>query len=314
MGEEGLPARILALRAGSALAYAPVEKTTAPGQVSLEEMKRLYRAGKLNVRTQVFGVVGNPIGHSLSPRMQNAAFVSCKMNAVFLPFLVRELRDFLNAIDPLGVRGFSVTIPYKQQIMRHLDECDPLAAEIGAVNTVKLRRGELHGYNTDYFGVLSALKARIPLPGSRVLILGSGGAARAVAFALARNGATVYICSRRPERAKSLARAVGGESIPRAPLRREKFDLIVNATPVGMFPDTNASPLEAFELNCHLLFDIIYRPLKTKLMQLAGRRGIETVSGLEMFLAQGMAQFEIWTGKSAPEAVMRSAILDALKQ
>ncbi|MGH9703106.1 MAG: shikimate dehydrogenase [Candidatus Acidiferrales bacterium] len=314
MGEAGLPARVLALRSGSALAYAPVQNSTAPGQVSLQEMKQLYRAGGLNSRTQVHGLIGNPVGHSLSPRMQNNAFVARKMNAVFLPFLVRELPDFLDAIGPLGIRGFSVTIPFKQKILPRLDRCDPLAAEIGAVNTVKVRGGKLHGYNTDYLGVLRALKGRIALAGSRVLILGAGGAARAVAFALARQGAAIHLCARRPERAKVLARAVGGASIPRAGLKHENFDLIVNATPVGMFPYTDASPLETAELNCRLLFDIIYRPLETKLMQLARRRGIETVSGLEMFLSQGMAQFEIWTGKPAPESVMRRTVLEALKK
>ena len=314
MGEAGFPARVLALRAGSALAYAPVENSTAPGQVSLEEFKRVYRAGNLNSRTRVFGVIGNPVSHSLSPRMQNAAFAARKVNAVFLPFQVRELPDFLKALQPLGISGFSVTIPYKQQIMRFLRHCDPLAMEIGAVNTVIVRGRALHGYNTDYIGVLRALKHRIALSGARVLILGAGGAARAAAFALAREGPFVSICARRPQRAKALARAVGGEAISRPQLQREEFDLIVNATPVGMYPHSEESPLESAELNCRLLFDIVYRPLKTKLMQLAERRGIETVSGLEMFLAQGMAQFEIWTGKSAPESAMRRAVLDALKK
>ena len=166
MGEAGLPARVLALRAGSALAYAPVENSTAPGQVSLQDMKRLYRAGALNSRTQVYGLIGDPVGHSLSPRMQNNAFGARKMNAVFLPFLVRDLPDFLDAIGPLGIRGFSVTIPFKQKILRRLDRCDPLAADIGAVNTVKVRGGKLHGYNTDYLGVLRALKGRIALAGA----------------------------------------------------------------------------------------------------------------------------------------------------
>jgi 3-dehydroquinate dehydratase/shikimate dehydrogenase len=313
MSEAGLPARILALRAGSALAYAPVENATAAGQVTLEEMKQLYRADNLNSRTRVYGVIGDPVSHSLSPRMQNAAFRSRGINAVFVPFRVRELRDFLGAIAPLGIVGFSVTLPHKQRVLRYLDDCDPLAAAIGAVNTVVVRGGgKLFGYNTDYVGVLRALECRIPLRGSRALIYGAGGAARAVAFALAQGGAVVCICARRMERARALARAVGGEAIPRARLRREYFDAIVNATPVGMHPDADESPLKALELNCRLVFDTIYRPLETKLLRLAKRRGIETVSGLEMFLAQGMAQFEIWTGERAPAGVMRRAVIKAL--
>ena len=314
MGEVALPARVLALREGSALAYAPVENATAPGQATLEAMKHLYRADALRRKTRVYGVIGDPIRHSLSPVMQNTGFQARKMDAVFLPFLVRDLRDFLRAIRPFGISGFSVTIPHKQSILRHLDDCDPMAAAIGAVNTVVVRgAGKLYGYNTDYVGVLRALERRIPLRGSRALIFGAGGAARAVAFALAESGASVCICARRMAQAKALARAVEGEAVERPRLRREFFDAIINATPVGMYPHSANSPLSAAELNCRLVFDSIYRPRTTKLLQLAGRRGIETVSGVEMFVAQGTAQWEIWTGERAPEAAMRRAVLHALR-
>jgi len=313
MGDVASPARLLALREGSALAYAPVENATAPGQVSLDAMKNLFRADKLRRKTRVYGVIGNPISHSLSPQLQNAGFQARRMDAVYLPFLVADLPDFLDAIELLGIRGFSVTLPHKQRILRHLDDCDPMAAAIGAVNTVVVRGGgRLYGYNTDYVGVLRALERRMPLRGSRVLILGAGGSARAVAFALAQSGASVCISARRPEKAEALARAVEGEAVQRARIRREFFDAIVNATPVGMHPHVARSPLEARELNCRLIFDLIYRPLVTRLLQLAARRGIETVSGLDMFLAQGTAQWEIWTGERAPVAPMRRAVLRAL--
>jgi len=315
MGEIGLPARILALRHGSALAYAAVGKKTAPGQLTLEEMKRLYRADRLDRRTRVYGVIGDPVTHSLSPLMHNTAFQARRVNAVYLPFLVRDLRDFLGAIRPLGVAGFSVTLPHKERILRHLDDCDPLAAKIGAVNTVVMRGGgKLYGYNTDYVGVLRALERRVRLMGSRVLLLGAGGAARAVAFALAQGGAIVAVCARRAERARRLARAVGGEAIERRHLRSEFFDAIVNTTPVGMHPRAGVSPLEARELNTRLVFDVVYRPLRTRLLQLAARRRIETVSGVEMFLAQGAAQWEIWMGARAPEAAMRKVVLAALRR
>ncbi|MGH9776350.1 MAG: shikimate dehydrogenase [Candidatus Acidiferrales bacterium] len=315
MGEVALPARILALREGSALAYAPVETAIAPGQISLDEMKNLYRADRLDRRTRVYGVIGDPVSHSLGRVLHNAGFHARRVNAVYLPFLVRDLRDFLSAIRPFGIRGFSVTLPHKEGILRHLDECDPLAERIGAVNTVVVRgSGELVGYNTDYVGVLRALERRVTLGGSRVLILGAGGAARAVAFALAQGHATVYVCARRMKRAEVLARAVGGEAIPRSQLKREAFDAIVNATPVGMHPRLNESPLAVGELNCRLVFDLIYRPRETKLLQLARRRGIETVSGLVMFLAQGAAQWEIWMGERAPEAAMHRAVAAALRR
>ncbi|MGA9732061.1 MAG: NAD(P)-binding domain-containing protein, partial [Candidatus Acidiferrales bacterium] len=170
-----------------------------------------------------------------------------------------------------------------------------------------------YGYNTDYVGVLRALERRIPLRGSRALIFGAGGAARAVAFALAESGASVCICARRMAQAQALARAVEGEAVERPRLQREFFDAIINATPVGMYPRVASSPLNASELNCRLVFDLIYRPRTTKLLQLAARRGIETISGVEMFVAQGTAQWEIWTGERAPEAAMRRAVLRALR-
>ena len=314
MGDVVLPLRCLALREGSSLSYGSVENATAPGQVSLADVKDLFRIDQITSKTSVYGVIGDPIAHSLSPQLQNAGFQARKINAVYFPFLVHDLRDFLAAIKPLGIRGFSVTLPYKRKILRYLDNCDPLAAAIGAVNTVVVRgSNKLYGYNTDYVGVLRALQERVILARCRVLILGAGGSARAVAFALVQSGASVCICARRPEEARKLARAVGGQALSRARLRTEFFDAIVNATPVGMYPQTARSPLAAHELNCRLVFDLIYRPVKTKLLQLAARCGIETVSGLEMFLAQGIAQWEIWTGQRAPAAAMRKAVLDALR-
>jgi len=314
MGDVGLPARILALREGSALAYAPVEEATAPGQVSLDEMLHLYRVHQLTRATRVYGVIGDPIGHSLSPLLHNTGFAAGRIDAVYLPFLVHDLRDFLRAILDLGVRGFSVTLPHKQTILKYLKECDPLAAEIGAVNTVVVRRdGSLHGSNTDYVGVLQALEEKLPIKNSRMLIFGAGGAARATAFALARAGAFVGICARREKAAKELARAVGGEVIPRRALSRESFDAILNATPIGMHPHQGISPLRAGELQCRVVMDLIYRPERTKLLKMAAQEGIATVSGVEMFLAQGFAQWEIWTGKRAPEAAMRQAVLAALR-
>jgi 3-dehydroquinate dehydratase/shikimate dehydrogenase len=314
MGDVALPARVLALREGSALAYAPVGNATAPGQISLVQMTHLYRAERISPRTRVYGVIGNPIAHSLSPQLHNAGFCARAVDAAYLPFLVRDLRDFLEAIAPLRIRGFSVTLPHKEAILRYLDDCDGLAASIGAVNTVSVDAGgKLYGRNTDYVGVLRALERRMPLAGSRVLIFGAGGVARAVAFALSRGGASVAVCARRPEMARALTSAVGGEAVERRRLRSEFFDAIVNATPVGMYPEADRSPLAANELNCRLVFDTIYRPRVTKLMQLSARRGIEIVSGVEMFLAQGAAQWEIWTGRRAPEKPMREAVLAALK-
>ncbi len=314
MGEVGLAGRILSLRMGSALAYAAVDQATAPGQLSLDAMGDLYRAGKITRRTRVFGVIGDPVGHSLSPLLHNTAYRARKFDAVFVPFLVRNLRDFVGAIKGLGVSGVSVTIPHKETILRYLDGCDPLAARIGAVNTVVVRGGgRLYGYNTDYVGVLRSLEQRMRLAGSRVLLFGAGGAARAAAFALAQAGSIVCLCARRPERARSLARAVGGQVVARGDLKHEFFDAIVNCTPIGMHP-LGGSPLESAELNCRIVMDMVYRPLETELLVMARRKGIEIISGVEMFLAQGFAQYEIWTGERAPEGAMRRAVIAALER
>jgi 3-dehydroquinate dehydratase / shikimate dehydrogenase len=314
MGEIGLPARILALREGSALAYAPIGPATAPGQVSLEALKNLYRAHELTQRTAVYGVIANPVGHSLSPLFHNTGFVAARADAVYLPFLVKDVRDFLKAAPELGVSGFSVTIPHKQTMLRYLDECEPLAAEIGAVNTVVVRRdGSLAGSNTDYLAVLQALEKKISLSGSRALIFGAGGAARAAAFALARAGSAVSICARRERAARELARAVGGEAIPRRLLRSARFDAIINTTPVGMHPHEGVSPLAASEVNGRVVLDMINRPQKTELLKLAARKGIATIPGIKMFFAQGIAQWELWMGRRAPRAAMESVVLRFLR-
>jgi len=314
MGEVGLPARILALREGSALAYAPVATATAPGQVSLHDLKHLYRAHELTRKTGVYGVIGEPIGHSLSPLLHNTGFIARHIDAVFLPFLVRDLRDFLKAVSGLGIRGFSVTIPHKQGILNHLDECESLATEMNAVNTVVVHRdGSLFGCNTDYLGIIRALERKLTIAGSRILIFGAGGSARSAAFALARAGADVFISSRREAAARSLARAMGGEAIPRRSLRTERFDVILNATPVGMHPKVGVSPLAAGELHCRIVMDFVYRPLRTELLRIARKKGIATISGLEMFLAQGLAQWELWMKRRPPENAMRRAVLAALR-
>jgi 3-dehydroquinate dehydratase/shikimate dehydrogenase len=314
MGDVGLPARILAIREGSELAYAPVAEATAPGQISLHDMLHLYRPHKLTRATRVYAVIGDPIGHSLSPLLHNTGFAARRLNAVYLPFLVHELGDFLKAIPDFGLRGFSVTLPHKQTILKHLEECEPLAAEIGAVNTVVVRRdGSLNGCNTDYVGVLRALQKQLRIKGCRALIFGAGGSARAAAFALARAGAFVGICARREKAAKELARAAGGEVVPRRALRTERFDAILNATPIGMHPRGEISPLAPSEINCRIVMDLVYRPQHTQLLKIAAKKGISAVSGVEVFLAQGLAQWEIWMGKRAPEAAMRRAVLQALR-
>jgi 3-dehydroquinate dehydratase/shikimate dehydrogenase len=313
MGSHTLAARVLAPSRGSLFTYAAECTHTAPGQPSLETAIREYRADRIKPHTRVYGIVGNKAGHSISPAMHNAAFAACGFPGVYLPFPVESLEDFLGVIGPLDIRGFSVTIPYKQAILPYLAGCDVLAHRLGAVNTVVVRHGKLYGYNTDYAGVLAALHSRVKLGGCRALILGAGGAARAAAFALTDAGSRVAICSRRMEQATELARAAGAQTIARSELRRRSFDLIVNSTPAGMSPD-RSSPLAGAELRAPVVFDMVYRPLETPLLRQAASHGLKTISGLEMLVAQGVAQWELWTRKHAPAGRMRRAALEALRR
>ena len=311
MGEVAVPARMLAAARGSRLTYAYVGEPTAGGQLSLEEAVSLYRIRNIGPRTQLFGLVGHPVGHSLSPLVHNRAFQVHGLDAAYLLFPTPDLEDFLSVLERLPVAGFSVTLPYKEAILRHLAWVDPLARRVGAVNTVVVRGGRLLGYNTDYCAVLSALRGALKLSGARVLLLGAGGAARAAAFALADAGAQVFIWARRPEQAAGLARAVGGEAIERRQLARREFNLVVNATPVGMMPHPDRAPLRADELHAEVVFDMVYRPERTRLLRLAAQRGARTVSGLRMFVAQAAAQWELWTSRPAPVQAMWRAVRSA---
>ncbi len=313
MGPVAPAIRLLALREGSPLVYASVDEPVAPGQTRLETTVREYRAGEIGPETRVYGIIGNKVGKSISPAMHNAAFAARGLNAVFLPFLVPDLSDFLEVVAPLGLGGFSVTIPHKQAIVPRLDACDRLAKRLAAVNTVVVRRGRLHGYNTDYAGVLDALRGKVRLEGARVLLVGAGGAARAAAFALGDAGARVSILARRPEQARKLAMASGSVTAAREEIRRQSFDLIVNATPVGMAPDRSA-PLAPGELNAPAVFDMVYRPIATPLLRMARARGLRCISGVDMLVAQGVAQWELWTGEKAPARLMKRAALRALRR
>ena len=316
MGNAGISGRVLALREGSPLTFAAADSKSAvaPGQLTAKQLRDEFRAHKLGRRTRVYGVIGNPALHSLSPAMHNAAFRHARIEAVYLPFEVADLRDFLGCVSDYGIAGLSVTAPHKETILRHLDEIDPVAAMIGAVNTVVVgKNGRLEGYNTDYVGVLRAL-GRLSLEGRAILILGAGGSARACAFALATAGAFVSITARRPAAARRLAQAVGGEAVSRRQLSKRNFDVLINCTPVGQEPRESESPLAAREINVSVVMDMVYRPLETRLLKLAKRRGARTVNGLTMLAEQGAAQFEIWTERRAPLAAMRQAARLALRK
>lgn len=316
MGEEGVVSRVLGPREGAAFTFASLDggSETAPGQVSVRTMRRLYRADKLNAETLVFGVAGNPIAHSLSPLMHNTAFARAHANAVLLPLKVRAVADLLLLLRELPFGGAAVTMPLKQEVLPHLDWADPLVKRIGACNTLRVTAdGKLFGYNTDVAGVVRPLEQRMRLKGARIAVLGAGGAARAAVFGLVDCGAEVFIANRTHEHAVALARRAKVKAIRQDQLGRHAFDAVINSTPCGMAGSSQALPIEERQLNAGLVFDMVYNPMRTPLLRLAEERGLETISGVEMFVQQGVRQFEIWTGKTPPEDAMRRVVLRELR-
>ena len=322
LGEMGRPTRVMALAAGSPFVYAGAVKGGVPGiaQIPAAEMKMLYRAQKITRRTKIFGVAGSPVGHSLSPAIHNAAFAELAMDAVYVPFEVPEFDRFWKAFAP-RIAGLSITMPHKEAAARAANWRDPLANRAGAANTLvqikqvqikQVKKGpQWAAYNTDVLGILGPLARRMELQGARVLVAGAGGAARAAVFALREAGCEVFVVGRTPERAQALAAEAGVHFVERK--RLGTYDVILNATPLGMTPDVDSSFFQADELKARVLFETVYTPSTTQLMRLAAGRGLEVISGGEMFLAQAAVQFALWTKKSAPLKVMGKALEAALK-
>ena len=314
MGASGIPGRLLSLLWGSAFTYAsPLNHSpVAAGQIPAEVMRSVYQVERLNGRTHLYGVLGSHASLSLSPAMQNAAFQAKHVNAVFLPCQAAKLSDFLSFARELELQGFAVTMPFKRAILKSLDWIDPLAHRIGACNTVALQRGRWLGWNTDAAAVVEVLTKRLRLAGSRILIVGAGGAARAAAYAVRAEGAEVVITARREAMARALARGVAAQVMPWDSEESLEVDAVINATPVGMYPHVESSPFDLARLRVRVVFDMVYYPLGTRFLNDARRRGLTTISGLEMLVAQGARQFEIWTSLSAPRALMEQAVRAAL--
>jgi 3-dehydroquinate dehydratase / shikimate dehydrogenase len=271
-------------------------------------MRNLYRCETLTPKSKIYGVIADPVSHSKSPLLHNRAFQSRHIDAVYLPFLISpsRLREWMEMACALPVSGFSVTIPHKQRIVRHLDVMEPLARRIGAVNTVWRKGGEWRGTNTDADGVLKPLSQRLRLSKASVLIVGYGGAARAAAIALCDAGARVTITGRNPQSARFLARVVRAESIALEDSVCGHFDVLLQCTPVGMAPRPSET-LFPDKIPADVVFDMVYNPHETALLKHAASQGRKVIHGSEMLLAQAARQFEIWTGESAPLDVMTEA-------
>lgn len=342
MGEAGLISRVLAKKFSAFLTFAALEAGggTAPGQVSIHDMKRLYRWDALNPKTKVYGVVGSPIMHSMSPAIHNRAFETVCHDGVYLPMLVQpgyeSFKAFMESFigfAPLDLSGLSVTIPHKENALRYLKEkgadVEPLAEQIGAVNTIIVDRVDgqprLRGINSDYAAILDTITTtlsitREQLEGKRVAVIGAGGTGRTAVAALAAQGATVVVYNRTKERADELAKEFDGRSGKVVAARIEKLcdsccEIFINTTSLGMHPKTDASAFGDRQPNLTpetLVFDTVYNPMQTKLLKQARAAGAITVGGVEMFVRQAARQFEAWTGHPAPVDVMRRVIEDKL--
>jgi len=310
MGEAGIPTRVLASRFGSYWTYAG--DGVAPGQLSACALRELCFRG-ITERTAVYGVVGRPVAHSLSPAMHNAAFKEARFDAVYLPFAATDFTDFLTFADAVGLAGASVTSPFKVDAFEAAAECDPVSRRIGSANTLRRANGRWSACNTDVAGFLKPLQARMQLENQRATILGAGGAARAVAEGLHEAGARVSIAARSRERGMETARLTAA-AVADWPPPSGSWDLLVNATPVGMAPDTTASPLPDGPFAGDFVYDLVYNPPDTQLLRDARAAGCRTLGGLEMLIAQAELQFEWWTGQRPGDRVMRDAARSALRQ
>jgi 3-dehydroquinate dehydratase/shikimate dehydrogenase len=315
MGETGFPTRVLSTAWGGLFTYAaPIAaEGTASGQVSARQLRHLYRLEKFTKAAKIYGVVADPVRHSISPNVHNRAFQARRMDAVYLPFLVApaQLKDFFTLASTLPISGFSVTIPHKQKIIRYLEVVDPFARRIGAVNTVWKKAGKWRGANTDAEAVTVPLGKSLRLGKASVLLVGNGGAARSAAFGLADCGAKLSIVGRNPDRVRSLAKVCGAEPLLKEQLNGRMFDALVHATPLGMFPHVNECFFDDV-IPAEVVFDMVYNPMETKLARRAAEQGRTVIPGIQMFLEQAAQQFEIWTGETAPRPVMEKAAMEAL--
>ena len=315
MGEQGIISRVLGVRAGSMFTFGAVsaDQKTAPGQVSAQQLRSIYRIEQVDAATRVYGVAGDPIGHSLSPVIMNTALRRENVNGVYLALHAKTLKDLLHCVREIPLHGLSITMPYKQAIVEYLDNTDAHTAKIGACNTVvRGQDGKLYGFNTDTAGVIRPLEQRITIDGAKVLVIGAGGAARAAVFGLKERGAEVWILNRSQASAQKLARQAKARMVKRPDLRKLSFDGIINATPVGM--NGTDSPLKENEIKARVVFDMVYDPVETPLLRQARAMGLAVIPGVEMFVHQAARQFEIWTGKPAPADDMLRAVTIALQE
>lgn len=309
MGAAGLITRLLPQRFASAWTYAG--DGVAPGQMPPHQLREEFRFGEVDADAALYGVVANPVGHSVSPAMHNAAHRADGSNAVYLPLQAVDADDVLTFAEAFDLRGASVTLPFKVDLLPHCD-ADALARRVGAVNTLVRSDGGWRGFNTDVPGLLAPLAGRLDVSGLRATILGAGGAARGAAIALSTAGARVTVCARRPEAADAVAAETGVLAASMPPLPRS-WDLLVNATSAGMHPRVDQTPWPGAVFDGRLVYDLVYNPRDTRLLREARAAGCETLDGLAMLVAQAELQFELWTGRRPSPGVMLGAAVARLR-
>jgi 3-dehydroquinate dehydratase / shikimate dehydrogenase len=311
MGEAGVTSRILAARFGSCWTYAG--SAAAPGQLPASRLLDEFGFADLTATTALYGVVGKPIAHSVSPAMHNAAFRAAAIDAVYVPLAAATFSDFLTFADGLMVQGASVTAPFKLDALSHATLCDHEGQQVGAVNTLRREDGGWAAINTDISAVVAPLQRLTDLHGRRVTVLGAGGAARAAVQALRGAGAHVSIAARDRERAEAAGRMAGAATTTWPP-PAGSWDVLINATPIGTSPHVADTPLPGGPFTGQIVYDLVYNPQETRLLREASAAGCRTIGGLDMLVAQAERQFEWWTRRHAPEHVMRQAALRALEQ
>jgi shikimate dehydrogenase len=268
----------------------------------------------IDADTSLFGLIGNPVAHSLSPVMHNQAFAATGYNGIYLAFRVTDPVTAIKGIAALNFKGVSVTLPHKVAVMEYLDAVDETAARIGAVNTIVNNQGRLIGYNTDCAGALEALRTRTSIKDKSVALIGAGGTARAIGFGLVAAGGQVTILNRTRVSGERLAADLQAQFLPLDKWAANHYEILINTTPVGMHPETDATPIPKEDLSKDMVvMDIVYNPLETRFLKDAVASGCRIINGVDMFVFQGAQQFELWTGRKAPVEAMRQAVLEALK-
>jgi 3-dehydroquinate dehydratase/shikimate dehydrogenase len=310
MGAAGLPTRLLPARFASAWSYAG--GGVAPGQVPAARMREEFRFGEVSAAAEIYGLVANPVGHSVSPAMHNAAHRALGRDALYIPLQAADAADVIAFGEAIGLTGASVTVPFKVDLVPYC-ELSRAARRAGALNTLIRHDGRWTGDNTDMDGLLAPLSARLALPGARVIVLGAGGAARAAAAALVDAGAKVTVCARRSSAAAVVAAHAGCDSAPMPPAAGS-WDVLVNATSAGMHPHGDESPWPDATFDGALVYDLVYNPRETRLLREARAAGCGTLDGLPMLVAQAERQFELWTGTPPPPGVMEAAADTRLRE